>query len=111
MAIFMYSIFPISLVGVRMNPLGTLATICILNQPWMIHDDECEAASEMTDRGNLSTQRKPALTLLCPTRTPHDLTWAQTGATMVGSQQLTGSAMAWPVCAPSVYHPMKCFSS
>jgi hypothetical protein len=48
-----------------------------------------------TDKGNQSTQRNlPAATL--PTINPHNLTWEQTQATMVGSWQLTAWAMAWP---------------
>jgi hypothetical protein len=39
-------------------------------------------------KGNWSSQKKSALVLLCP-QSPHDLTWNQTWAIMLGSQQLT----------------------
>jgi hypothetical protein len=40
-------------------------------------------------KGNQSTQRKPAPVPLYPPQVPHDLTWDQTEATMVGSWRLT----------------------
>jgi hypothetical protein len=43
-----------------------------------------------------STWRKPAPVPLCPPQTPHDLTWAWTWATVVGSLRLTVWAMSWP---------------
>jgi hypothetical protein len=49
------------------------------------------------DRGNINTQRKPAPAPFCPSQIPHDQTWAQTRATMAGSQQLTAQAMAQPL--------------
>jgi hypothetical protein len=50
----------------------------------------CGAVSGMrTGGGNRSTQRKPAPVPLCPLQIPHDLTWDQTWATTMGSQQLS----------------------
>jgi hypothetical protein len=67
-------------------------------QPQLIAD-ECGALGGMRiGRGNRSTWRKPASVLLCPPQIPHDLTWAQTRATEVGSQRLTAWAMAQPQC-------------
>jgi hypothetical protein len=40
-------------------------------------------------RANRSTRRKPAPVPLCPPQMAHDLTWARTWATAVGSQRLT----------------------
>jgi hypothetical protein len=55
---------------------------------WMI--DNGGAVSGMRiSRGNRSTLRKAGSVLLHPLQTPHDLTWDQTQAAMVGSQQLT----------------------
>jgi hypothetical protein len=55
----------------------------LLYQPQMIGDDECGAVGGMRiGRGNQSPQRKPAPV---PLFQPHDLTWAQTRAVMMGS--------------------------
>jgi hypothetical protein len=43
-----------------------------------------------------STRSKPVLVPLCPPQIPHDLTRARNRAAAVGSQRLTGWAMAWP---------------
>jgi hypothetical protein len=40
-------------------------------------------------RGNRSTWRKLAPVPLCPPQIPHDLTWARTRASAVGSRRLT----------------------
>jgi hypothetical protein len=61
----------------------------LLYQPRMTDNDDCGEVGGMSGRGNLSTRRKPAPVLLCPLQIAHDLTWARTQATMVGSQQLT----------------------
>jgi hypothetical protein len=56
----------------------------------MIDDDECGAVGGMRiGRGNRSNKRKPALLPLRPPQIPHDLKWARTRATVVGSQRLT----------------------
>jgi hypothetical protein len=69
----------------------------LLYRPQMMHDDERGAVGGMRiGRGNGSTQRKPAPVPLCPSQIPHDLTWAQTWATTVGSWLLINWAMAWP---------------
>jgi hypothetical protein len=48
-----YSIFLVSLDGVRLSPLGTSATVCLLYQPWMIDDDDYGAVGGMRiGRGN-----------------------------------------------------------
>jgi hypothetical protein len=59
----------------------------------MDDDDESGAIGGMLGKGNRSILRKPALVPLCPPHIPHVLTWAQTRATMVESQQLR--ALAW----------------
>jgi hypothetical protein len=66
--------------------------------PRMIDDDEeCGAFDGMRiGRGNRSTRRKPAPVPLCPSQIPHDLTWARTRASAVGSRRLTAWAMARP---------------
>jgi hypothetical protein len=79
--------FLVSLGGVRLNPLGTSATVGLLYQPRMIDDDDYGAAGGMTiGRGNRSTRRKPAPEPLCPPQIPHDLTRYRTWAAAVGSQ-------------------------
>jgi hypothetical protein len=83
--------------GMRLSPLGTSATNWPIYQPWMI-DDECGAADGMRiGRGSRSTRRTPAPMPLCPPQIPHDLTWARTRATVVGSRRLTAWAMARPI--------------
>jgi hypothetical protein len=83
--------------GVRLSPLGAAATTGLLYQPQMLYDGDCGAIGVMTiGRGNRSTRRKPVPVPLCPPQIPHDLTWAQTWAAVVGSQRLTASAMARP---------------
>jgi hypothetical protein len=60
-------------------------------------DDECGAVSGMRiGKGNRSTRRKPSSVTLCPPQIPHDLTWAWTRATAVGSRRLTAWAMSRP---------------
>jgi hypothetical protein len=52
-------------------------------------DDECGAVGGMSDRGNCSTQRKPALVSLCLPQIPN-----RTRAGKVGSRPLTAWATA-----------------
>jgi hypothetical protein len=54
----------------------------------------------MIGRGSISTRRKPAPVPLWPPQIPHDLTCSQAWAAVVGNQQLTAWATAWPL--PSV---------
>jgi hypothetical protein len=72
----------------------------LLYQPGMIEDDddeECGAVGGMSiGRGKGSTRRKPAPVPLCPPQIAHDLTWARTRVTSVGSRRLTTWAVAWP---------------
>jgi hypothetical protein len=89
--------FLVSLRGVRLSPLGTLATVGLLYQPWMIDDDYGALGEMRIGRGNRSTRRKPAPVPLCPPQIPHDLTWDRTQAATVGSWRLTAWAMAWPI--------------
>jgi hypothetical protein len=50
----------IILSGMRLSPLGTVATIGLLYQPQMIADGDCGATGGMKiGRGNRSTRRKP----------------------------------------------------
>jgi hypothetical protein len=77
--------------GVRLSPLGTVATSGLLYQPQMIDDVDCgEIGGMKIGRG------KPAPAPLCPPQTPHDQTRARTRAAAVGSQRLTAWAMARP---------------
>jgi hypothetical protein len=79
-----------SLGGVRLNPLGTSATVCLLYQPRMIDVDDYGAVGGMRiGRGNRRTRRKPAPVPLCPPQIPHDLTWDRIRAAVVGNQRLT----------------------
>jgi hypothetical protein len=51
----------IILSGVRLSPLGTVATLGQLYQPQMIDDGDCGAIDGMKiGRGNRNTWRKPA---------------------------------------------------
>jgi hypothetical protein len=55
----------------------TETTTGLLNQPWMMMDDDkCEAIGRMRGRGNQSNQRKPAPVPLRPPQISHDLTRA-----------------------------------
>jgi hypothetical protein len=73
--------------GVRLSPLGTVATTGLLYQPQMIHDGDCgEIGGIKIGRGDRSTQRKPAPAPLCPPQIPHDQTRARTRAAAVGIQ-------------------------
>jgi hypothetical protein len=54
--------------------------IALLYQPRTIDDDECRAVGGIRiSRGNRSTRRKHA-TVPCPSKIPHELTWARTQA-------------------------------
>jgi hypothetical protein len=81
--------------GVRVGPLGTLATIWPIVPAPGDGDDECGTVHKMIGRGNWSTWR-PAQVALCPSQVPHGLIWAQTRAAAVESQRLTAWAMAQP---------------
>jgi hypothetical protein len=60
--------------------------IGLLHKPRMIDDGECGAVGGIRiGRGNLSTLRKPAPLPLCPPLIPHDMTWARTQPSAVGS--------------------------
>jgi hypothetical protein len=81
--------FLISLDGVRLSPLGTLATVGLLCQPRMIDDDYGAVGGMRTGRGNeVLGENLPQI--------PHDLTWDRTRAAAVGSQRLTAWAVARP---------------
>jgi hypothetical protein len=91
--------FFIILSGVRLSPLGTVATTDLLYQPQMIDDGDCGAISGMkTGRGNRSTRRTPAPMPLCPPQISHDLFRARTLAAALWSQRLTAWAMARSSC-------------
>jgi hypothetical protein len=67
----------------------------------------------MNGRGNRSTRRKPAPAPLCPPQIPIDQTRDWTRAAVVGSQQLTASAMARPCTSLTLQqmplvHPHTC---
>jgi hypothetical protein len=95
------SFFLVSLGGVRLSPLGTLATVGLLYQPRMI-DDYGAVDGMRIGRGNQSTWRKPAPVPLCSPQIPHDLTWDRTRAATVGSLRLTAWAMARPSSSPKM---------
>jgi hypothetical protein len=88
--------FLICIVGVesKLCPLGMSAT----HWPIVPVPGDCEDGEfgGMNGRGNRITQRKPALTPLCPPQIPLDQTRDWTRAAAVGSQRLTASAMARP---------------
>jgi hypothetical protein len=44
---------------VRLSPLCTSTTVCMLYQPWIMDDNECRTIGGMLGRGNRSTRRKP----------------------------------------------------
>jgi hypothetical protein len=85
----LFFFFLVSLVGVRLSPLGTSATVWLLYQPRMIDNDYGAVGGMRIGRGNGSTRRKPAPVPLGPPQIPHDLTWDRTRAAAVGSQRLT----------------------
>jgi hypothetical protein len=66
---------------VRLYPLSSL-----LSQSRMIDDEYGAVGGMRIGKGNRSTWRKPAPVILCQPQIPHDLTWAQTRASAVGSQ-------------------------
>jgi hypothetical protein len=73
----------------------------LLYQPRTI-DVECGAVGGMRiGRGIRSTRRKPATVPRCPPQISHHLTWARTGAAVVGSRRLTAWAMARPTWSVS----------
>jgi hypothetical protein len=78
----------IILSGVRLSPLGILATIGLLYQPQMINDGGTIGGIKI-GRGNRSIRRKSTQVPLCPPQIPYDLTRARTRAAAVGGQQLT----------------------
>jgi hypothetical protein len=85
-----YHFFIIIVSGVRLSPLGTVATIGLLYQPQMMDDGDCgEIGGMKIGRGNRSTLRKPAPAPFCPPQIPHGQSQARTRATAVGSQRLT----------------------
>jgi hypothetical protein len=52
----------------------------------MVDDDECGAVGEMRiGRGNRSNPRKMSPVQLRPLQVPHDLAWARTRHSLVGS--------------------------
>jgi hypothetical protein len=90
-------IFFISLSGVRLSPLDTVANTGLFYQPQLTDNGNCRAIGGMkTGSENRSTRRKPSPVPLCPQQIPHDLTRAQTRAAAVGIQRLTAWAMARP---------------
>jgi hypothetical protein len=55
------------------------------------------AGGTVTDGINWSTRRKSVPMPLCPPQIPHDQNWEWTQVTMLGSQQLSARAVAWPI--------------
>jgi hypothetical protein len=77
-------------------------------QPQVVmNDEECGAVKGMIDRGNRSTQRKPAPMLLCPPQIPHNLIRAGTRVTTAGTRWLT----TWVTVLPSLTRFIKRFWS
>jgi hypothetical protein len=88
--LFIHFFIIIIIRGVRLSPLGTVATTGLLYKPQLIDDGDCRAIGGIKiGRGNRSTRSKPAPAPLCPPQIPHDLTLARTRAAAVGSQRLT----------------------
>jgi hypothetical protein len=83
----------IILSGVRLSPLGTVATTGLLYHLQMVI---VEQLVEWNLAGNRSTGRKPASAPLCLPQIPHDQTRARTRAAAVGSRRLTSWAIARP---------------
>jgi hypothetical protein len=80
-------LFIIILSGVRLSPLGTMATTGLLYQPKMIDDGDYGAIGGMKiGRGNQSIQGKPSLMSLCTPQIAHDQAQARTRVTAMGSQ-------------------------
>jgi hypothetical protein len=69
-AVVQYFYYFLILSGV--SPLGTAATTALLYEPHMIDDGDCRAIGRLKfGKGNQSTQREPALALLCQPQIPH----------------------------------------
>jgi hypothetical protein len=69
--------------GLRLGPIGTVATTDLLYHPQMIDEGDCGAiGGNEIGKGNQSTWRKSVPVPLCPLQIPHDQAWATT----VGSQ-------------------------
>jgi hypothetical protein len=67
--------------GVRLSPLGTAATTCLLYRPQMIDGGDCGANCGMKiGRENRNTWKKRALAPLCPPQIPFDQTRTRTRA-------------------------------
>jgi hypothetical protein len=80
----------VSLVGVKLSPLGTSATNWPIVPVPDDTDDERGAVGGMRiGRGNRSTLRKHAPLPHCPPQFPHDVNWARNPAAAVGSRRLT----------------------
>jgi hypothetical protein len=80
----------IIIIGVRLSPLGTAATIGLLYQLRLIHEGDCGAIGGIKiGGGNRSTRRKPDPVPLCSPQIPHNLTRAGTRAAAAGSQRIT----------------------
>jgi hypothetical protein len=89
-------IIVIILSGVRLSPLGTVATTGLLYRLQIIDNSDCgEFCGMKIDRGNRSSRRKPAPAPLCPPQPSHEQTRARTQAFAVGSQRLTAWTVTW----------------
>jgi hypothetical protein len=95
---YLLDFFLFSLGGVRLSPLGISATIWpIVPAPdgrWWVW------SSRWNDdwQGKPKYLEKPAPVPLCPPQNPHDLTWALTWTSAVGTRRLTPWAMARSRC-------------
>jgi hypothetical protein len=69
----------------------------LLYQPRMIDDERGAVGGLRIGRGNRSARRKPTPVPLCPPQIPHDLFWARSQASAVGSRRLTFWAMIRPL--------------
>jgi hypothetical protein len=88
----------IILSGVRLSPLGTVATTGLLYQPRFVNDDDCGAVGGMRiGRGIRSRRRNPAPAPLCPPEIPHDLSRALTRAAAVVFRRLITLLIHMPV--------------
>jgi hypothetical protein len=92
--------------GLRLSPLGTVATTGLLYQHQMI--DDGAIGGMKIGWGNRSTRRKPAPALLCSSQITHDKTRPRTKAASLGSRRLTAWAMYGPSQAGTQQLTLKC---
>jgi hypothetical protein len=63
----------------------------------------CRIGGRVLTEDNRNIRRKPVPVHFYPPQIPHGLTWDRSCASAVRGQQLTTSAMAWPLAKVKVY--------